>query len=166
MKRSCRMVLASLMLLTASLLPVVPAGAGVMLRPTNSVFDVGPLYNTQGSDRIWLHVFYEVLPASDGNWAWQLCYETAAEHKNGFGNWKPVNKLYNLTYTFKISTSNVVMGGFLTKVRSGVVNLDHQSYSLGYIDGASGAQPVIVEAQITAQRYGGASGYSVTFQWP
>lgn len=156
--------LALFALISALALPS-SAVAQTFPRSAVSVWDSSVQQTTGGAgnkQRITLRIWHERIQHADGNHSWYLNYAVEALDKNFWGNWKWVNKLATINYTFAVMQGT---SGFTT-THSGTVQLNGASTSQGILfDGGSASPslvPIIVSATVTAARSGGASGLAIT----
>lgn len=141
------------------------AVAQTCTRPAIPVWDIPVQQATGGAgnkQKITLHVWHERIQHSDGNHSWYLNYSVEALNKNFWGNWKWVTKLATISYSFTVMQGTSGM----TSTHNGTIQLNNASSRQGILfDGGSvdpSLVPLVVSATVTAARYGGSNGISVT----
>ncbi|MBI5422590.1 MAG: hypothetical protein HZA32_00795 [Opitutae bacterium] len=155
----------ALFALVSAIVFATSAAAQTCTRPAVTVWDTQVQQATGGSGnklRITLRVWHERIQHADGNHSWYLNYSVEALDKNFWGNWKWATQLATITYSLTVmqGTSGV------TATHNGTIQLNHASSKQGILfDGGSispSLVPLVVSATVTAARYGGSSGISIT----
>ena len=124
----------------------------------------GFLQAVDGRKHIFLKVAYDRVNHADGSVTYSVGYDAIADDENFFGQLKFASELYNITYTIKYHD---IFGQIITK--SGNISLDHLSEKAGVLydwtlcpGNSLGANPLIA-LDVTAQRYGGSNGITVSW---
>ena len=153
-----RLLLGSLLMMLFAL----PAMAQTHPRNATIAWDTGWKQVTGGAgnkQKISLRIWQEYVQHSDGGYTWSLNYEVEAHNKNAVGNWKWVNQLSHLTYTLTGPSGS----------QSGTLQLNNAMTSKGplydgvLMAGVSVGPPVVGTATVTAVRFGGSSGITVSW---
>ena len=132
-----------------------------------TIIDSGHLFAHGGSNnrkRIYLRVRVDQVMHSDGSRTNSLNFHAIADDQNAFGRWSFASELYNITYS--ISYAGVLL-------KSGSMSLDHmrEKSAVAYdwsecLPGSPMLTPNLISLNVTAQRYGGATGISVSYRRP
>lgn len=115
--------------------------------------------------RIYLRVTVEKVTHGDNTYTTTVTFDTTADDQNSFGNWKFASELYNITYSLKYQKR----GNLAIISKSGAISLNHQQEGHGILydwtecDTYLAPLDHLVSLDVTAQRYGGTSGITVSY---
>lgn len=111
--------------------------------------------------KITLRVWHERTQHTDGTSTWFVNYRVDSYDKNWLGNWNSSAQLFQLTYSIKI-----VYGNGTSVTKNGTRSLSSLYSSEGVLEDGAGCDPgnppIATVTTVTASRFGGSSGISVT----
>ena len=141
----------------------IPAYGQTVPRTESKVVDSGTLIASGGAGnnkRIQMRVWVEQMQHSDGTFTFSLNYHLLAEDHSLLGGWRAASQLFNITYTFKYLLS--LASGVVT--RSGNIALTNRADVTSILfDGTDTGKVLVESITATGQRFGGASGITVSF---
>lgn len=131
---------------------------------------VAPLWDTgfqsvtggpAGKRKITLRVWHERTQHTDGTYTWFVNYRVDSYDRNWLGFWHSTTQLHQLTYSIKI-----VYGNGTSVTKTGTRALANLYSSEGVLQDGAGCNPasppIATITTVTASRFGGSSGISVT----